>query len=123
MRGLRIDTESANGRTVVRLAGELDSHSGDRLRAELGGLLGGASQGSRVELDLHRLGFMDSSGLSVLIGAHKQALARGAELVLVGVPPGVHRMLRITGLLPVLRIEGSAGSAEQEKGEQHQRNR
>ncbi|MET8139347.1 STAS domain-containing protein [Sphaerisporangium sp. NPDC005288] len=56
-------------------------------------------------VDLSGLEMIDSAGLGVLVGTHRRALRAGRRLVLRGVPPRVMRVLAITRLHRVLRVE------------------
>ncbi|GGK85944.1 anti-sigma factor antagonist [Sphaerisporangium melleum] len=58
-----------------------------------------------VIVDLSDLEMIDSAGLGVLVGTHRRALRAGRRLVLRGVPPRVMRLLAITRLHRVLRVE------------------
>ena len=97
---LSIGTRVDDGRTVVRLVGELDVYSCARLRTTLTGL--SAAGQHRLALELAALDFCDSSGLGVLVGAMKRARAGDGGLALVQVPDDLMRVLRITGLTKVL---------------------
>lgn len=99
--GLRIEAEPVGNGLVVVLDGEVTRADADRLRAWLADRMDGAGGGA-VILDLVGVRHMDSSGLSVLIGAHKLAQARGTRLLLRSVPPEVHESLRVAGLLDIL---------------------
>jgi anti-anti-sigma factor len=52
----------------------------------------------RIELDLHRLEFIDSTGLGVIVRLAAEARRRGIELQLRRGPPAVHRVFEKTGL-------------------------
>ncbi len=52
----------------------------------------------RQILDLQDVRDADSTGLGVMVGADKRALAHGGTLVLTNVSPGLARTLNITGL-------------------------
>jgi anti-sigma B factor antagonist len=56
----------------------------------------------RIELDLHRLKFIDSTGLGVIVRLHAEAQRRGIELQLRRGPPHVHRVFQKTGLADAL---------------------
>jgi anti-sigma B factor antagonist len=91
------------GSSVLHVKGELDVGSAPKLKAELAGLI---AEGSRVlVVDLSEVGFVDSSGLGVLIGAHNELRELGGEIRVV-VHPQVKRMLERTGLDEVLTIVG-----------------
>jgi anti-sigma B factor antagonist len=97
---LTFETRSQGAWTVLAVGGELDLHTsaalGDRLR-ELGQ---GASP--RVAVDMTDVGFMDSSGLGVLVAASKLLQDGGGELALVGVSGSPLKVLTITGLDKVM---------------------
>jgi anti-sigma B factor antagonist len=90
-----------SGATVVYAKGELDVASAPQLKAELAGLI---AAGSRVlVVDLSEVGFVDSSGLGVLIGAHNEVSRVGGEIRVV-VQPQVKRILELTSLDEVFTI-------------------
>jgi anti-sigma B factor antagonist len=51
-----------------------------------------------LRVDLSGVSFLDSSGLQVLLAAHKRARDGGRRLVLVAPSPTVRRLFEITGL-------------------------
>ncbi|MGI8983333.1 MAG: STAS domain-containing protein [Acidimicrobiales bacterium] len=86
----------------VRLFGELDMATAPQLRDELARLA--ANGATRVTVDLGGLGFIDSTGLTVLISGLKRLRAQGGELALRGPTPGTRKVLEITGLAEVFPI-------------------
>ena len=99
---MRLDAETWDdkGRTVVELSGELDLFTAPVLRDVLLGLTGDGKYFLAVEMS--GLRFLDSSGLGVLVGATKRAVAGGGGLCLVGAPQRMLKTLSITGLLRVM---------------------
>jgi anti-sigma B factor antagonist len=93
---LHISTRPHHGHTVVGLRGDLDIASVDDLRGQLRSAR--QAHGDHLILDLTDLEFMDSQGLSVIIGCHKAVSAAGGSLALVAPRPIVLRTLQITGL-------------------------
>ena len=103
---VRVDT--VDGETVVAFVGELDVTGAEHLRATLERLDHPPADGEavpRVIVDLAECSFMDSAGLSVLIGSHKRLAAAGAELVLRAPNDRVYRVMDITRMTSVLKIE------------------
>jgi anti-sigma B factor antagonist len=96
-----ITTQPAARSTTVRIAGELDLECAHELRAVLHGLEGDAA------LDCLELSFMDSTGMSVLLGAHRRLEAEGHHLRLVSVSRAVQRALHMGGLDGVLTVEAA----------------
>lgn len=94
---LEIEVSDEGPDTVFVLRGELDPHTAPQLRSELDRVL--ASGRCRLVLDLAGLSFIDSSGLRVVISAHKDSVERGGGLALRSPSPTTRRLLDITGLL------------------------
>jgi anti-sigma B factor antagonist len=69
--------------------------------------------GQRVLIDLTGVTFMDSTALGVLVGAAKTLESSGGQVVLVADDPRVTRVIEITGLARVFRIESSLPEAVQ----------
>jgi anti-sigma B factor antagonist len=92
---LRVERSSEGDVPVVLAAGELDAGSGDRLRGAIDDVFteGHAS----VVIDTAGISFIDSSGLSVLIHAYKEASERGGTLTLRSPSDQVVRLLELTG--------------------------
>lgn len=91
-----------DGRSEVRLVGDLDISTAPLLRE---GLLRILADGSGdVTLDLSRLSFIDSTGLSVLVGAYKRARESGRTVVLRSPRPSARKVLEISGLDTVFEI-------------------
>jgi anti-anti-sigma factor len=90
---------------VLALAGDLDRRSVAAVREALHDLLGSAS--GDVVLDVSRIGLVDTTGLGLLVAAHRRALAAGRRVVLRGVGPRLARALAVTRLHRVLYVERS----------------
>lgn len=101
---LDVRVGTADGGCTVTVAGEVDTVGGPVLAGRLAELL--ASPDVRaVELDLSGVTFLDSAGLTVLVGAHRTAQRAGQVLRLrCGTGRAVLRPLQITGLAGVLTI-------------------
>ena len=85
------------GTAVVAVIGQCDVYAAPELRSMLTGLVNEGRY--RQIIDLRDVTLLDSSGLSVIVGAAKRALAHGGKLVLVvdlESRPG--KALRVTGL-------------------------
>jgi len=96
--GIEVDRQP--GAAVLRLAGELDVSSSTRLRDLVDDLV---EQG-RVHLciDLRRLTFCDSVGLSALIHGYQACSRAGGALRVIGATGMVDRLLRLTGVRELL---------------------
>ena len=89
------------GRLDVRAAADVRLALADAVRAGTGELV----------LDLADLQAVDATGLGVLVGAHREAGRSSRTLVLLDVPDRVGRLLLVTRLHRVLRVERSPADA------------
>jgi anti-sigma B factor antagonist len=98
----RVGVSRANGQVLVAVEGELDLATAPQLRDHLVEM---SEEKVEVILDLTRLQFIDSTGLSVLVMAFNRARAAGGSIVLRHPSQSVLRVLEITGLVSVFTIE------------------
>ncbi|MFG3207329.1 STAS domain-containing protein [Streptomyces sp. NPDC048192] len=80
---------------VVTPAGEIDHHTGDTLRQALDTC--DAAQ-PRIVVDMRQVTFMDSSGINILIAAHRHLTDAGGWLRLAAPTESVLRTMRIVGV-------------------------
>ena len=101
-----VDAGVEGRRTRVAVTGDVDVATVDVLReAVLEQLRSGP-----VLLDLAAVTFMDSSGVRMLDRLRRACADDDLDLVVKDdLPPAVSRVLEITGMLPVLRLEGDDG--------------
>lgn len=89
---------------VVRPEGPLDAAAARIFREEIGRWH--LPRSTTVVVDLDRVPFVDSSGISALLGLRKRVAANQGRIVLRNVPDQVRRVLRVTrldGLFPAER--------------------
>jgi len=96
-------------RWVVEASGDLDVASSAGLRRTLHELV--VDGCVHLVLDLRDVGFLDSSGLGVLVAAQRKARAFRGSLVLVVDEGPVSRVLELTGLDRVLRTAATLEDA------------
>ena len=98
-----IDVEERADRVVVVPRGELDMASAPELEQTV---LPRIQDGGWIVLDLRALDFIDSSGLRVVVGAHRAADANAGRFTCVRGTPGstVHRIVEIAGIDGVIEM-------------------
>jgi anti-sigma B factor antagonist len=101
--GLAITRVHQNDGLVLALRGELDLASAPLLERELWDAE--SSSPGRIVVDLSGLQFVDSTGLHVLLGAHRRARENDRQLLLRRGPRAVHRLFEITGTLDAFAFE------------------
>jgi anti-sigma B factor antagonist len=109
-RTLEVHLEQSGETPVVRVVGEVDIATAPSLRERLEQVLAPAR---RVVVDLSEVTFLDSTGLSVLVGAWKRLSGEGLEgdLRLVVVRPTIQKVLEITGLDQVFSVFATLAEA------------
>ena len=103
-----IAVEKLDGGTVVRVVGELDLSTHDRLADELKTI---ASGGDAIVVDLTACDFIDSSGIRALLIGRQAAEESEGTLALAAAKPQVVRILDVTGVANALPIHSSADEA------------
>jgi anti-sigma B factor antagonist len=89
---------------TARLSGDLDIVTSEEIKRELRQLVDVGHVA--VELDVSDVGFVDSSGLGVLVAVHRHAEAAGGRFVVRSVPPQLMRLFEITRLGDLLTVDG-----------------
>ena len=107
---LRLEYERLDDTVVVRVIGEVDVAASPILREALVELIDGMGALS-ITLDLGEMGFLDSTGVGVLVGALRSVRAKGGSLVLTQIRPNVRKVLDIAGLLEIFGVTPPEGVA------------
>jgi anti-sigma B factor antagonist len=107
-----VEVESLNGVGVFAISGELDQATADELRAPLNTAINGETRA--VVIDLTKCGFIDSTGLGVIVEAWKQLQERNSEHAAFAIccaEPEVRRLLEVTGLDQAIAIRDTRDEA------------
>ena len=94
---------------VVQPSGQLDMDSAPRLRSVLEGLIDAGR--TRIVIDLGRLTFCDSIGLSTLVVASRGCEATGGFLRLARPNPFLLNLLTVVGVREAVRTYDSVEAA------------
>ena len=102
-RELQVEVANTTSPTTVVLKGEIDLSTSPRVREVLMDI---ARSGEvRVVIDMSQVTFMDSTGLSALVGPLKRFRQNGGHITLRSPTSSVRKILEITGLTRVFTIE------------------
>ncbi|MFF7976851.1 anti-sigma factor antagonist [Streptomyces sp. NPDC007905] len=96
---LTVETTATDGIRVLSLAGEIDHHTGDTLRQALDA---SGTPRPRIVVDMHQVTFMDSSGINILIGAHRSLSEAGGWLRPAAIRESVMRTISLVGIDTVI---------------------
>jgi anti-sigma B factor antagonist len=110
---LSIDLKSDEGTLVFKLRGSLDLATAPTVRAALSDATEKGS--NNLIVDLTQLEFLDSTGLGVLIGAHRRAAEHGGSFRLIVSDGSIARLLNITGLIAVFAVYHSMDDARNDR--------
>ena len=89
---------------VLRVTGELDAATAPSLDEHIRRVETEWRAVEEITVDLGAVSFIDSSGLSVLVAAHKRLRQGDARLAVVNATPQARRVFEIAGLETVLQI-------------------
>jgi anti-sigma B factor antagonist len=93
---------SEDGTSTVRVTGDLDCYTAPQLRSALLTLV---DEGTRqVILDVGSTQFVDSTGLSVLVGGLKRLRDHGGNMVVRSPTEATLKLFEITGLTSVFDV-------------------
>jgi anti-sigma B factor antagonist len=99
---LKLGHYAKDGIEVIDVRGEIDICTAPRLRELLINLV---SKGScQLVVNLDKVGFLDSTGLGVLVGGLRRVRAHDGSLDLVCTQQPILKILEITGLTEVFGI-------------------
>src|SRR6266581_8530908 len=99
---LKLGHHAKDGIEVVDVEGEIDIYTAPRLRELLIDLV---SKGNyQLVVNLEKVGFLDSTGLGVLVGGLRRVRAHDGSLDLVCTQQRILKIFRITGLTKVFGI-------------------
>lgn len=100
--------ESSPSALTAVLSGELDHHTARVMREQIDAAVG-QSSAKVLRLDFSGVGFMDSSGIGLVMGRYRLMQSRGGRLLVVGVSERLLRVMKLAGLerLPVWEEKGS----------------
>jgi anti-anti-sigma factor len=110
MPSLSIAGRSEDGVEIVAVSGEIDIASAPRLITGLNDAVGTAE--TPVIVDLTEVGFMDSTGLALLLNAHRRLARRGKGFAVVSADGPVRRVFTITDMVDVLRVRPTLAEAK-----------
>ena len=90
-----------NGNLVVKLNGEIDHHTADGIRSTVDREYQ-KSWLKNLVFDFAHVGFMDSSGIGMLIGRYKEATKAGGRVYAINIGAGIGRIFEVSGLTKII---------------------
>jgi stage II sporulation protein AA (anti-sigma F factor antagonist) len=98
---LRFSTEGVS--LIVRISGDIDHHSAKEIRERVDKEIF-LVKPHILLLDFSDVGFMDSSGIALIIGRAGSVGAVGGSLKIVGMSESMRKLLRLSGIEKIKNI-------------------
>jgi len=96
----------SNGQAYVQVRGEIDLYTAPRLWETIDAMI--AETPHELVVDLSDVTFIDSTGLSVLVRAHKRLRPVNGTVIVRGAADQVYMALEVTKLNSLLTVEASS---------------
>jgi anti-sigma B factor antagonist len=109
MQPLTVELDSGGEVELVKVTGEIDIGSAPRLLSCLNEAVGDCER--PVVVDLTEVDFMDSTGLALLLNAHRRLSKRDKGFAVVSAEGPVHRVFTITDMAETLQVRPDRESA------------
>lgn len=106
---LEIPDAGVDGWTLVAASGEIDVATAPELRDRLTELIEAGT--TRLVVDLEDVGFIDSTGLGVLVGGARRARTEDGDLRLVCTNSRILKVFEATGLNEIFTIAATVDDA------------
>ena len=93
-----------DNKVIALLSGEIDHHNAKSLRQDIDFSLR-ENQPEELIMDFSEVGFMDSSGIGLVLGRYRQMKLLGGSVRVINIPENMYRLFALSGLegLGVLR--------------------
>lgn len=91
---------------LVRIQGELDHHLAGELREAIDETIR-RTNAVNVIFDFGSVGFMDSSGIGMIMGRYKVARALGGQVYVFGANTQIKRIIEMSGIRKIVNVSDS----------------
>ena len=99
------DFDFSDGELIVYIKGDIDHHFAKKIRSEVDMLMVQLMPRNLI-MDLSDVGFMDSSGLGLVLGRYTKAKAAGIAFSAVNCDERIVRIFEMAGMERLIKIEG-----------------
>jgi stage II sporulation protein AA (anti-sigma F factor antagonist) len=90
-----------NGNLIVKIRGEIDHHSAGRIKHAVESQFYN-SNARNIVFDFAHVGFMDSSGIGMIIGRYKELQKSGGRVFAINIGQEINRIFEISGLKKII---------------------
>ncbi len=89
---------------LIRIGDDLDHHTAQELKESIDEMVDKGVVRD-IAFDFSTTGFMDSAGIGMIMGRYKKISPLGGEITIVGMNPAIERIIRISGIHKIIRME------------------
>jgi len=107
---LQVKFTNKGSTLVISIIGEIDHHSAEYIRDKIDAQMM-KSTTRNIVFDLSRVGFMDSSGIGVVVGRYKNISKLDGKAAIVNPNAQIRKILEISGIQRIIPIFGSVDEA------------
>lgn len=94
--------ETKDNLIIVRLQGDLDHHVAREIKDEIDGLII-LKKINRIAFDFKNVGFMDSSGIGLIMGRYKKIKPMDGEIYVCNLGVAIQRIFKLSGLFNITK--------------------
>lgn len=92
----------SKGKLYIFLSGELDEYTAKRAKTEIENAIKYSENIKSVVFDFSQTGFMDSTGIGVLLGRYRVLKKIGVPIYIQNPSVGVNKVLQISGIYEIM---------------------
>lgn len=113
MREAKCEISLDEGILVMRISGDIDHHSVADIREEMDAAIFRYRTKTCI-IDLGEVGFMDSSGLGLILGRYTKIDAFGSKLIVTNPDAATEKILRLAGCERLITIKKVTNTQKEE---------
>lgn len=95
---------------IVVLQGDVDDHNAEMIRQAVDAMYL-KNKAKNIIFDFSHVGFMDSSGIGMIIGRYRLTLNNGGTTMISGLRPDAMRIFNLSGLKRIIKSTDSVDEA------------
>ncbi len=99
---MNIKYEIIEGRLYIYLIGELDEHYAKGVKEYIDKLIDSNKYINAVVFNMSKVGFMDSTGIGMLLGRYKRLKKMGVCCFIENPTPSVEKVIEISGIYEIM---------------------
>lgn len=106
-----VSIEKTGMQIYAAISGDIDHHSAKNIREKIDCEIE-HTQPDILTLDFKDVGFMDSSGIGLVMGRYKLMSEYGGEIEITNLSPHIRKVMRLAGLDRLAKIDSTKGEVK-----------